>query len=446
MDNRFSTDASELLKPYKQAIQDSNLIRSSGRVTKIIGLTIESNGPAVEMGELCLIFPIKSNKPIEAEVVGFREHQVLLMPLGDMEGIGPGSRILATGHGLRVGVGDALLGRVLDGLGQPMDGKPKPLVTRQFGTNNPPPNPLLRDRIKDVLPLGVKAIDGLLTCGRGQRAGIFAGSGVGKSTMLGMIARNTTADVNVIALIGERGREVREFIENDLQEEGLARSVVVCATSDQPALNRVKAALIATSIAEYFRDQGKNVVLMMDSVTRFCMAQREVGLAVGEPPVSRGYTPSVFAILPKLLERAGNSDKGSITGLYTVLVDGDDFNEPISDAVRGILDGHIILSRRLAGQGHYPAIDVMQSASRVMPAVVSQEQVDAAIVMKELIAVHRESEDLINIGAYRYGANPRIDKAIDKQPNINAFLKQGVHEQVDYERTLEWLMEIADMG
>lgn len=439
------TDVNEMLKPYKKAIEEAQLIQSSGRVTKIIGLTIESNGPAVEMGEICVIYPIKaSGKSIEAEVVGFRDHQVLLMPLGDMEGIGPGSRIVATGHSLNIGVGDELLGRIIDGLGEPMDGKPKPITTRKFGTNNAPPNPLLRDRIKDVLPLGIKAIDGLLTCGRGQRVGIFAGSGVGKSTMLGMIARNATADINVIALIGERGREVREFIENDLQEEGLKRSVVVCATSDQPALSRVKAALIATSIAEYFRDQGKTVLLMMDSVTRFCMAQREVGLAVGEPPVSRGYTPSVFAVLPKLLERAGNSDKGSITGLYTVLVDGDDFNEPISDAVRGILDGHIILSRKLAGQGHYPAIDVMQSASRVMPAVSTQNQIDAAIAMKELIAVHRESEDLINIGAYRYGANPRIDKSIDKNPEILSFLKQGIHETIDFDATLKWLYEITE--
>lgn len=437
------TEAENLLEKYMNALDSSNLVRYSGRVSKIIGLTIESIGPAVEIGEICFIFPLKGDVPIEAEAVGFKGEIVLLMPLGDMSGIGPGSKVVATGHYLQIGVGDSLLGRVIDGLGVPLDGKPQPITKKKYPANNDPPNPLLRNRINKPMPLGIKTMDGLLTTGSGQRIGIFAGSGVGKSTLLGMIARNTKADINVIALIGERGREVREFLENDLQEEGLARSVVICATSDKPALARVKAALIATSIAEFFRDQGKDVILMMDSVTRFCMAQREVGLAIGEPPVSRGYTPSVFAVLPRLLERAGNSDKGSITGLYTVLVDGDDFNEPISDAVRGILDGHVILSRRLAGMGHFPAIDVMASASRVMPAIVTQEHMDASMRIKELVAIYKESEDLINIGAYKYGTNPRIDKAIDKNMPINDFLKQGIHDRVEYDDVLEQLFEIS---
>ncbi len=428
---------------YRNALENMNLIKYSGRVSKVVGLTIESEGPAVELGEVCDIFPLKSNVPIKAEVVGFRDEIVFLMPLGEMSGIGPGSKVIATGHDLHVDVGDNLLGRILDGLGHPLDGMPKPITSKKYSADNDPPNPLMRDRITEPLPLGIKAIDSLITCGRGQRIGIFAGSGVGKSTLMGMIAKNTTADVNVIALIGERGREVREFIENELGEEGLKRSVLIIATSDKPALVRVKGAMLATSIAEYFRDQGKNVVLMMDSLTRFSMAQREIGLAVGEPPVTRGYTPSVFAVLPRLLERAGNSEKGSITGLYTVLVDGDDFNEPISDAVRGILDGHILLSRRLAHLGHYPAIDVLGSVSRVMPQIVNREHMDASRRFKEFMATYSEAEDLINIGAYAKGTNPKIDEAIDRYPKYMDFLSQGIHDSSTYNTAVDQLIALS---
>ncbi len=402
-------------------------------------LTIESAGPAVEMGELCHIYPIKHGYPIQAEVVGFRGNFVFLMPLGEMTGIGPGSKVVATGEQLGIKVGQELLGRVLDGMGRPIDGRPKPILSNRYNADNPPPNPLLRDRIVNKLELGVRALDGLVTCGRGQRIGIFAGSGVGKSTLLGMIAKNTEADVNVIALIGERGREVREFIENDLGDEGLKRSIVIVATSDKPALVRVKAAMLATSVAEYFRDKGKNVLLMMDSLTRFSMAQREIGLAVGEPPVTRGYPPSVFAILPRLLERAGNSELGSITALYTVLVDGDDFNEPISDAVRGILDGHIILSRKLAHIGHYPAIDILGSVSRVMPQVVNDEHMLAARRLREYLATYAKVEDLINIGAYVAGTDPQIDEAVEKYPLCIEFLRQGMNEKSEYNHTIESL-------
>ncbi|HAS74986.1 MAG TPA: flagellar protein export ATPase FliI [Clostridiales bacterium UBA8960] len=433
----------EMLEKYSSALKANALLKFSGRVSKIIGLMIESIGPAVEIGEVCDIYPIKSSQPLKGEVVGFNNDKVLIMPLGDMIGIGPGSRVVATGHALQVDVSEELLGRILDGLGNPIDELGKPSVDRKYPANNDPPNPLFRDKIVEPIPLGIRAMDALLTCGRGQRIGIFAGSGVGKSTLLGMIAKYTKADVNVIALVGERGREVREFIENDLGEEGLKRSVVVVATSDKPALVRVKAALIATSIAEYFRDRGKNVILMMDSVTRFSMAQREIGLAIGEPPVTRGYTPSVFAILPRLLERAGNSAVGSITGLYTVLVDGDDFNEPISDAVRGILDGHIILTRKLASLGHYPAIDVLDSASRVMPNIISDEHLMASIRFKELLATYRNSEDLINIGAYAKGTNPNIDLAISKIDKINGFLKQRTTDRSDYEDSLNQMLNIV---
>jgi len=433
-----------MLEKYRNAIRSNQFFKYSGRVSKIIGLMIESTGPAVEIGEVCEIFPIKKKLSIKAEVVGFNEDNVLLMPLGDMTGIGPGSLVVTTGKALQVEVSEALLGRIIDGLGNPMDGLP-PIVPEAFyPANNDPPNPLMRDRILEPLPLGVKAIDSLLTCGRGQRIGIFAGSGVGKSTLLGMIAKYTKADVNVISLVGERGREVREFIENELGEEGLKRSVVVVATSDQPALVRVKAALISTAIAEYFRDIGKNVILMMDSVTRFSMAQREIGLAIGEPPVTRGYTPSVFAVLPRLLERAGNSEKGSITGLYTVLVDGDDFNEPISDAVRGILDGHIMLSRKLAGLGHFPAIDIMDSTSRVMPNIIDEEHLYAAIRFKEIFSIYKGSEDLINIGAYAQGSNKHIDLAISKIDDFNAFLKQRIHETMTYEESVATLKQLVE--
>jgi len=431
-----------MLTKYSSALRENTLLKFSGRVSKIIGLMIESIGPAVEIGEVCDIYPIKNTQSLKGEVVGFNNDKVLIMPLGDMTGIGPGSRVVATGHALQVDVSEDLLGRILDGLGNPIDEMGKPTVDKKYPANNDPPNPLFRDKITEPIPLGIRTLDTLLTCGRGQRIGIFAGSGVGKSTLLGMIAKYTKADVNVIALVGERGREVREFIENDLGEEGLKRSVVIVATSDKPALVRVKAALIATSIAEYFRDKGKNVILMMDSVTRFSMAQREIGLAIGEPPVTRGYTPSVFAVLPKLLERAGNSAVGSITGLYTVLVDGDDFNEPISDAVRGILDGHIILTRKLAALGHYPAIDVLDSASRVMPNIIDEEHLLAALRFKEILAIYKNSEDLINIGAYAKGTNPHIDLAITKIDQFNAFLKQRTTEHADYDVSLDRLKDI----
>ncbi|MGB3368585.1 MAG: flagellar protein export ATPase FliI [Acidaminobacteraceae bacterium] len=432
------------LNKYLEEVNKANLITYSGKVSKIIGLTIESIGPAVELGEICSIYPLKNKSPIEAEVVGFKDEIVLLMPLGEIGGIGPGSKVVARGHYLQIDVGEEMLGRVLSGLGNPIDGGAKPFTTSKYDAYNSPPNPLLRKKIREVLPLGIKAIDSMITCGKGQRIGIFAGSGVGKSTLMGMMARNTTADVNVIALIGERGREVREFIESDLGEEGLRRSVVIVATSDQPALVRVKGALLATAAAEYFRDQGKDVLLMMDSLTRFSMAQREVGLAIGEPPVSRGYPPSVFAELPKLLERAGTSDEGSITGLYTVLVDGDDFNEPITDAVRGILDGHILLSRKLADVGYYPAINIIGSVSRVMPLLVSEEHMKMSRNIKEIVSTFRDAEDLINIGAYKHGTNPAIDLAIDKQSEINAFLTQGMYDRHTFEEITKTLMGILD--
>lgn len=417
---------------YFRALEEKSTLRFIGRVSKIIGLTIESEGPQVRIGEVCQIFPLDGKEPIIAEVVGFSSDKVLLMPLGEMEGIGPGSKVYASGYLLSVNVSDQLLGRVIDGIGTPIDNGPKLDIKTSYPVNNDPPNPLMRMRINTPLSLGVRAIDGLLSVGRGQRVGIFAGSGVGKSTLMGMIARNTLADVNVIGLIGERGREVSEFIERDLGAEGLKKSVIVVATSDKPALVRVNGAYLATSIAEYFRDKGLNVMLMMDSLTRFSMAQREIGMAVGEPPVSRGYTPSVFTKLPRLLERAGNSDKGSITGLYTVLVDGDDMNEPIADAARGILDGHIVLSRQLANKGHYPAIDVLQSISRVMPAIVSEEHLNISRRFTELLATYRTSEDLINIGAYERGSNASIDYAIDRIDRINGFLIQRVDEKSEF--------------
>lgn len=432
-----------MLKKYFEKLSDVSLVSYKGRVSKVVGLTIESTGPQVQIGEVCQIYPVKSENPILAEVVGFTDTAVLLMPLGDMQGIGPGSVVIAAGNSLEVQVGHELLGRVLDGLGQPIDDKEQLNLSRAYPVNSPPPNPLARDKIREPLPLGIKALDGMLTCGRGQRIGIFAGSGVGKSTLLGMIARNTLADINVIGLIGERGREVKEFIENDLQEEGLRRSIVVVATSDQPALIRKKGAMIATSIAEYFRDQGKNVILMMDSLTRFSMAQREIGLAIGEPPVTKGYPPSVFAELPKLLERAGNSDKGSITGLYTVLVDGDDMNEPIADAVRGILDGHIVLSRALANKNHYPAIDILASVSRVMPAVTNQDYMQKVGNIRDLMATYKESEDLINIGAYVKGTSEKVDLAIDKIDDINDFLKQKVYDKFTYEQIHDMVINLV---
>lgn len=430
------------LRKYHEAIVNSSFIKYNGKVSQVIGLTIESIGPAVKIGEVCLIYPLKGITPIKAEVVGFKGPKVLLMPLGEMDGIGPGSKVEATDEMFTVQVGDQLLGRILDGLGNTIDDLGKVVNTEKFSVNNAPPHPLKRKNVEQILSLGVKALDGLLTCGIGQRMGIFAGSGVGKSTLLGMIARNTNADINIIALIGERGREVKDFLENDLQDEGLKRSVLIVATSDQPALVRVKAALLATAIAEYFRDKGKSVLFLMDSLTRFSMAQREVGLAVGEPPVTKGYTPSVFAALPKLLERTGNSDVGSITGLYAVLVDGDDLNEPITDTVRGILDGHIVLSRKIANKNHYPAIDILSSVSRVMSNLIDNEHQELANKIKNVLAVYREAEDLINIGAYLKGTNKEIDFALEIIDGINGFLKQDVNEKYDYSSALRQMKEL----
>ena len=414
-----------------------------GKVNKVVGLTVESIGPPAQLNDLCEIISKDKQTRVMAEVVGFRENKVLLMPYDSVDGIGLGATVRNTGDVLQVPVGDNLLGKVLDGIGRPMDGSK--LVTEQtYPIDAPPPDPLKRKLIDEVLPLGVKAVDGLLTIGKGQRIGIFAGSGVGKSTLLGMFARNTKADINVIALIGERGREVGEFIERDLGEEGLKRSVLVIATSDKPALIRNKAAKTATAIAEYFRDQGKDVLLMMDSLTRFSMAQREIGLASGEPPVTRGYPPSVYAELPKVLERAGNTYQGSITGLYTVLVDGDDFNEPITDTARGILDGHIVLSRNLAHKNHYPAIDIMASISRCMSAIASKEHKQAAGKLKNVLATYNDAEDLINIGAYKSGSNPEIDYAITKINQVNTYLMQDVDSKFLLDDELQQLYAIFE--
>ena len=432
------------LRKYINAVKEKRFMKYTGKITKVTGLTIESNGPMATIGELCYIYPHKSNNPVLSEVVGFKEDKILLMPLGEMEGIASGSTVVGSGKSLRVNVGEGLIGRVVDGLGNPIDGLGPIKSDKYYPVQNSPPSPLERKVIREPLSVGVKAIDGLLTFGKGQRVGIFAGSGVGKSTLMGMISRNSTADVNVIGLIGERGREVREFIENDLKEEGLKKSVVVVATSDQPALIRVKGALVTTAIAEYFRDQGKNVMLLMDSLTRFAMAQREIGLAIGEPPVSRGFTPSVFAMMPKLLERAGTSDVGTITGLYTVLVDGDDLTEPVTDTARGILDGHVVLSRKLANSNHYPAIDVLASVSRVMPNIVSKEHLDFSNNIKDIMAVYKEAEDLINIGAYKKGSNKKIDTAIDLFEDIENFLKQDIQVSPSFEETFNVMKNIID--
>ena len=425
-------------------LSDRNYFKSLGKVVKAVGLTIESVGPEAKLKDLCEIIVEGSEERIKAEVVGFRDKRLLLMPFENVEGIGIGSIVENTGHPLQVKVGDELLGHIVDGLGVPSD--VEDLEQFESLTGYPaeadPPDPMSRVIIKDPLPLGVKAVDGCITVGKGQRIGIFAGSGVGKSTLMGMFARNTKAEINVIALIGERGREVREFVENDLGPEGMARSVVVCATSDKPALIRKKAALTATAIAEYFRDQGRDVLLMMDSLTRFSMAQREIGLASGEPPVTRGYPPSVYAEMPRLLERAGNSDVGSITGLYTVLVDGDDFNEPITDTARSILDGHIMLNRRLAQKNHYPAIDVLQSISRVMSAIATPEHKAVSGKLKNVLATYQEAEDLINIGAYKNGSNKSIDYAIKKIDAVNNFLMQPTHEKHDFDEIIESLSAI----
>ena len=420
-------------------VMEQSFVRRLGRVVNVVGLTIESAGPDAKLGDVCQIIPQgEGAAPVMAEVVGFKDKKTLLMPYDSVDGIGLGSIVENTGNPLRVLVGDGLLGKTLDGLGRPVDGS-VPENGIYYPVEAPPPDPLSREIIDEVLVLGVKAVDGLITVGKGQRIGIFAGSGVGKSTLMGMFARNTKADINVIALIGERGREVREFIERDLGEEGMRRSVVVVSTSDRPALERNKAAKTATSIAEYFRDQGKDVLLMMDSLTRFSMAQREIGLASGEPPVSRGYPPSVYSEMPKLLERAGRAAKGSITGLYTVLVDGDDFNEPITDTARSILDGHIMLDRKLGHKNHYPAIDILQSISRCMSQIAAREHKQAAGKLKNVLATYNEAEDLINIGAYKSGSNPSIDYAISKIDAVNAYLCQETEEKFDFETSIAML-------
>lgn len=420
---------------YRRAVGRTDTVRLNGRVAQVIGVLVESCGPVCGVGEICEIYNKRNEPPVLAEVVGFRENRTLLMPYGMVNDIRPDSPVVAQGSALRVPVGNQLLGRVLDGLGRPLDGKGPIFREGEITAAAVPPHPLERRRIHDALSFGVRAIDGLLTIGKGQRIGIFAGSGVGKSTLMGMIARNTSADVNVIALIGERGREVRDFLEKDLGPEGLARSVIVVATSDQVPVVRLRGAQVATGIAEYFRDCGNDVLLMMDSVTRTAWAQREIGLASGEPPTTRGYTPSVFAVLPQLLERAGTNDKGSITGLYTVLVEGDDMNEPVADTVRGILDGHIVLSRDLAARNHYPAINVLSSVSRLMGDVTSKEHRQCAGMLRDVLATYKANEDLINIGAYAKGSNAKVDFALTKIDDANAFLKQAVDERSDFATT-----------
>lgn len=427
-----------------QVLLDGTYFKRLGKVVKIVGLTIESVGPDAKLGDMCRIISEKEEKTVMAEVVGFKEKRILLMPYENVDGIGVGHIIENIGHPLAVSVGNQLLGKTLDGLGRIVGQEAEMMTGLTYPVIAPPPDPMEREIISQVLPLGVKAVDGLITVGKGQRIGIFAGSGVGKSTLLGMFARNTKADINVIALIGERGREVREFIERDLGEEGMKRSIVVVATSDKPALIRNKAAKTATAIAEYFRDQGKDVLLMMDSLTRFSMAQREIGLASGEPPVTRGYPPSVYAEMPKLLERAGNSAVGSITGLYTVLVDGDDFNEPITDTARSILDGHIMLSRKLGHKNHYPAIDVLQSISRCMSQIADKEHKTAAGRLKNVLATYNEAEDLINIGAYKAGSNKNIDYAISKIDAVNEFLCQDVDEKFTFDEILQKLYALFE--
>ena len=432
----FAVDTNKYLE-----LTQETFYKKLGKVSKIVGLTVESVGPDAKLNDLCRIYSADRSQVVNAEVVGFRESVVLLMPFDTVDGIGPGCIVENTGKPLGVKVGFGILGHTLDGLGNPVDGEDLGL-TEEYSVEAAPPDPMSRVIINEVLPLGVKAVDGLLTVGKGQRIGIFAGSGVGKSTLMGMFARNTKADINVIALIGERGREVREFAERDLGPEGMKRSVLVVATSDKPALIRNKAAKTATAIAEYFRDQGKDVLLMVDSLTRFSMAQREIGLASGEPPVTRGYPPSVYSEMPKLLERAGMAEKGSITGLYTVLVDGDDFNEPITDTARSILDGHIMLSRKLGHKNHYPAIDVLQSISRCMSQIVTKEHKKVAGRLKNVLATYNEAEDLINIGAYKKGSNKNIDYAISKIDAVNEFLMQQTDEKFTFEEEMAMLNNI----
>lgn len=431
------------LTRYKKIINQTKPTQEVGKIVQIIGLIIEADGPKASIGDLCYIYNKLDSEPVWAEVVGFKEKKILLMPLGSMEGLMPGAVVMNSGSSMQIEVGPQLLGRVLDGLGRPIDNLGEINSQHFYSTHAEIINPLNRQLIRTPLSLGIRAIDGFITAGKGQRLGVFAGSGVGKSTTLAMMAKNTNADLNVIALIGERGREVSEFIETTLGPEGMKRSIVVVATSEQPSLVKIKAGFVATAIAEYFRDQGKDVLFMLDSVTRIAMAQREVGLAVGEPPATRGYTPSVFALMPKLLERAGSNEHGTITGLYTVLVEGDDFNEPISDTARSILDGHIMLSRDLAHKNHYPAVDVLQSVSRVMKDVTQKEHVAAAGKIRTLLAAYKKNEDLINIGAYVNGSDAETDQAIRFMPDINKFLQQQVDEKTDYQTTVSALIQLS---
>ena len=430
------------MEKYQQILQNESLGTYIGKITKIVGLRLESNGPLSKIGDICEIVSLDKTQTVIAEVVGVEGTNVFLLPYTDLDGIGYGSKVTNLNHVLEIPVGNDLIGRIVDPLGRPIDGLGEILTNDLYSVKGTRINPFERPRIKDILSLGVKSIDSLLTIGKGQRCGIFAGSGVGKSTLMGMIARNVKADINVIALVGERGREVNEFIQKDLGVEGLARSVLVVATSDESAMMRSKCALSATTIAEYFRDQGLSVLLMMDSLTRFAMAEREIGLSVGESPIARGYTPSIYSALPKLLERAGNTQKGSITGLYTVLVEGDDSNEPISDTVRGIIDGHIMLSRKIAMKNHYPAIDILASISRLMSDIVSDEHKKTASKIRQLMAVYQENEDLISIGAYKSGTNPKLDEAIKKIDKINSFLIQEVSQVSSFEMSLDLMEQV----
>ncbi len=429
-----------------ETVQQVEPIVVQGKVTEVVGLLIESTGPPASVGDVCIIYDRLDREAGRAEVVGFRSERTLLMPLGTVQGITPGYTVITTKRPLMVPTGDGLLGRILDGIGRPMDNKGPLNSTGERPIFSDIPDPLTRNRIENIFQTGIRAIDGMLTLGEGQRVGIFAGSGVGKSVLLGMMAKNCRADVNIIALVGERGREVREFIERDLGEEGMARSIVVVATSDQPALIRLKASMVAAAIAESFRDQGKRVLFMCDSVTRLAMAQREIGLTVGEPPAAKGYTPSVFAMLPQFLERAGNSDKGSITGLYTVLVEGGDMDEPVADAARGILDGHILLSRDLAHKNHFPAIDILQSISRCANDVIEKGQFDAVGYLRDMMSKYRDNEDLINIGAYEMGRNPQVDQAVALHGPIEEFLKQDRNESSTIDETLARLAQLLGLG
>lgn len=439
-----AVSSAEIFDKYEELVERTDPIKYTGTVQKVKGLLIESLGPQVVIGELCQIL-LSDGRVVWAEAVGFNGHTVQLMPFEEMSGIEPGCSVIASGDPMMVPVSENLLGRVLDSMGRPMDGKGPVAVNGFRSILNSPPNVLTRKPIKEQMITGIRSIDGIIPVGKGQRVGIFSGSGVGKSTLLGMVARNTKADVNVIALIGERGREVREFIENDLGEEGLKRSIIVVSSSNTPPLSRLRGAYVATTIAEYFRDQGNDVMLLFDSVTRFARAQREIGLAVGEPPATRGYTPSVFSTLPKLLERCGTSEKGTITGFYTILVDGDDLDEPVSDAVRGILDGHIVLARKLAEQYHYPAIDILGSVSRLANKVTSMDLQRAAGKIKKLVAVYKENEDLINVGAYAAGSNPLVDEAISLKQDIDIYLMQTIEEAADIEDTRRRLYEISGL-